>query len=305
MNPVLILCFARMDTLRQTLESVLSQPHGLIYVSCDGPTQIYERACTEVREYLRELLRLGVIQHLRISEVNEGTLIGVSKGIDWFFEHEVIGVIVEDDLVFEPRLLEAVEKSSNLLVDRNVLSIGLYNRVPQEFISENSKAVRRSRFVISCGWVTTRDEWNSRVTAFRNVNYWRLFITMIRAIGTSSALYHLWFYRAQLRQERLDARKCNWDDLWQINCFLKNKVVAVFNRNLITNIGDGIGSTHTFGKSLDVEIIPISDAEFNSVNFWALPLEIDSLSDSFFLRERKVSLILREKIRIRTRLGLR
>ena len=305
MIPVLVLCFARIDTLRQTLDSILTQPHGPIYVSCDGPTPAYELGCIEVRDYLRELFRLGKIQDLRISDINEGTLIGVSKGIDWFFEHEDVGLIVEDDLVLEPRLLEAVEKSSSYLIDSHVLSIGLYNRVPREFISDNLKAVRYSRFVISCGWVTTRFEWNSRVVAFRDVNYWKLFIKMIRAIGTSSALYHLWFYCRQLRQEKQDARQCNWDDLWQINCFLKNKVVATFNRNLITNIGNGVGSTHTFGESLYVEIIPITDAEFKSLDFWVPPQEIDTVSDTFFLRDRKVSRILREKLRIRTRLGLR
>jgi hypothetical protein len=109
----------------------------------------------------------------------------------------------------------------------------------------------------------------------------------------------------QMRQERKDIRKCNWDDLWQINCFLKNKTVAVFNRNLITNIGDGEGATHTAGKSLYAEIIPITETEFKSLDPWKLPRDIDKLSDSYFMRDRKISIILREMLRIRTRLGIR
>jgi hypothetical protein len=303
--PILVLCFARVDTLRQTLDSILKQPHGAIYISCDGPSPAFERGCAEVKEYITELLRMGVIQNLRISDENEGTLIGVSKGIDWFFDQEVIGVIIEDDLVLEPRLLEAVEISCKNLSDANLMSIGLHNRVPIKFISNNALILRRSKFVLSWGWVTTRQEWNDRITSFRGVNYWRLFVTMIGAIGPSSAAYHLWFYALQCNQEKNDARKCNWDDLWQINCFLKSKTNAVFNRNLITNIGDGEGSTHTFGKSLYAEIIPITEAEFKSLDPWHLPRDIDKLSDSYFMRDRKISTILREKIRIRTRLGLR
>ena len=125
MIPVLVLCFARLDTLQKTLASILKQPHGALYISCDGPSPAYERGCADVRDYITELFRSGVIQNLRLSDINEGTLIGVSKGIDWFFDQEVIGVIIEDDLVLEPRLLEAVEISCKSLSDANLMSIGL------------------------------------------------------------------------------------------------------------------------------------------------------------------------------------
>ena len=305
MIPILILCFARLDTLQQTLASILKQPHGAIYISCDGPSPAYERGCAEVRDYITDLLKMGVIQNLRLSDINEGTLIGVSKGIDWFFDQEVIGVIIEDDLILEPRLLEAVEISCTNLSNSNVMSVGLHNRVPAKFISNNDRILRRSKFVLSWGWVTTRKEWNDRIRSFCGVNYWRLFVSMIGAIGPSSAAYHLWFYALQRRQEKNDVRKCNWDDLWQINCFIKGKTNAVFNRNMITNIGDGEGSTHTFGKSLYAEIMPITEIEFNSLELWKLPLDNDKLSDSYFMRDRKISTIIREKVRIRTRLGIR
>lgn len=203
MIPILILCFARLDTLQQTLASILKQPHGAIYISCDGPSPAYERGCAEVRDYITDLLKMGVIQNLRLSDINEGTLIGVSKGIDWFFDQEVIGVIIEDDLILEPRLLEAVEISCTNLSNSNVMSIGLHNRVPTKFISNNDRILRRSKFVLSWGWVTTRKEWNDRITSFRSVNYWRLFVSMIGAIGPSSATYHLWFYALQRRQEKM------------------------------------------------------------------------------------------------------
>lgn len=305
MLPILVLCFARIDTLQKTIESILRQPHGPIYISCDGPIQTYERGCAEVREYIRDLLSLGVIKDLRISEVNEGTLIGVSKGIDWFFTKEALGVIIEDDLVLEPRLLEAIETSSEFLADGSVVSIGLHNRVPRESISNSNRIARRSRFVVSWGWVTTRDAWSNRIKAFSDVNFWSLYTKMVKQIGPSSASYHLWFYLIQRKQEKSDVRRCNWDDLWQINCFVGNKTVAVFNRNQITNIGNGEGSTHTFGKSLYAEIIPISEFEFISSDFWELPSDIDSLADAFFTRDRKISTVLKAKLRIRTRLRLK
>lgn len=305
MIPVLVLCFARIDTLRRTFESVLAQPHGAIYVSCDGPSPVYARECEEVREYISDLLRTGVIQGLRISEVNEGTLIGVSKGIDWFFGQEEIGIIIEDDLVLESDLLGLVEISSNFLSNSDIISIGLHNGTPTELISDNTKICRRSNFVISWGWVTTREKWNSRITSFHDVDFWRLFTIMTRVIGPSSAAYHLWIYALQRRQERIDVRKCDWDHLWQLNCFLKSKSVASFNRNLITNIGDGNGATHTFGKSLYAKIVPITELEFKSVDFWDLPQDIDYLADKHFMRDRKISTLIRSTLRIRTRLGLR
>ena len=305
MLPVLVLCFNRLDTLQKTLESILKQPHGAIYISCDGPVQAYVRECTEVRDYITELFKMGVIHNLRISEVNGGTLLGVSNGIDWFFTQETIGVIIEDDLVLESGLLEAVEMSSICLVEDNVVSIGLYNRISTKYISNNDQIIRRSKFVISCGWVTTREKWNDRITTFRGVNYGKLFVEMIRAIGFSSAVYHIWLYRGLLKQERIDARKLSWDNLWQLNCFLKNKTVAVFNRNMITNIGNDARATHTAGKPLYAEIIPITEAELKSPDCWNLPKDIDKLSDSYFMNDRKLSSIIRIKVKIRTRLGFR
>jgi len=303
--PILILGYARVDTLKQTLASILNQPHGPIYVSCDGPSPAYAPECAEVRNYTTDLLRMGFIHNLRLSDVNEGTLSGVSKGIDWFFEQEEIGIIIEDDLVLEPRLLEAAEISSSYLSDINVMSIGLHNGVPAKFISENDKIFRRSNFVVSWGWVTTREEWSNRLRSFHDFNFWSLIMTMTKAIGVSSAAYHTWFYALQYIMEKKDVRKCNWDDLWQINCFLKKKTVAILNRNQITNIGYGKGATHTFGKSLYVKIVPITEAEFKSRDLWILPQEKDNRADTYFARDRRITNIVRAKAKMRTRLGLR
>lgn len=82
MVPILILGFAGLGTLQKTLDSILSQPHGPIYLSLDGPTAAHVSQCEEVREFASDSLRSGVIQNLRTSEINEGTLFGVNKGID-------------------------------------------------------------------------------------------------------------------------------------------------------------------------------------------------------------------------------
>ena len=82
-------------------------------------------------------------------------------------------------------------------------------------------------------------------------------------------------------------------------------MVIAFNRNLITNIGNGEGSTHTFEESLYSDIIPVTELEFNSLDFWGLPHQIDSVAEKFFLANRKIGKILRAKVRIGTRLGLR
>jgi len=247
-------------------------------------------------------LENGIIYEARISDENKGTLLGVSEGIDWFFRKVDVGIIIEDDLIIHPPLLRAVEFSAKSLQDPRVLSIGLHNHVPKNRLSEPQSLIRGSKFVVSWGWVTTKDKWNNRVLSFADVHFWKLFKIMFELLGLSSALYHLYFYRRNLYFETHNVLKCNWDDLWQINCFLGRHTVIALNRNLISNIGDGFGATHTFGKDLKYSIDEISIKDINDLDAYKNLPEIDISADEYFVSNRKIFTIARGAIAIRTRI---
>ena len=302
MLPILVLSYVRVDTLKQTIESILAQPHGDIYVSNDGAPEKYSEAHTTVRLYLDKLLADGLVKDVKFSSENKGTLVGISEGIDWFFSKFEVGIIIEDDLILHPNLLETVELTSSLLKNPKILSIGLHNSVPIKKMRSTEKFYRLSNFVISWGWVTTSLNWHNRVKSFSEINYVKLFLIMVRRIGLSSAMYHLFFYLIGKRQEVIDKRHCNWDDLWQVNCFLKNQKVITYNYNMVENIGFGFGATHTLKKEFEYPKSSFTSTALVDSNQLLETLIPDKKADRYFARNRKVSTLLRAKMKLGSRL---
>jgi hypothetical protein len=305
MLPILILGFIRVDTLKRTIESVLAQEHGPIYISCDAPPSDYLKQGSEVQMYLDSLLDSGKVREVRISDSHQGLLKGVTSGVSWFFERVERGVILEDDLVIQAGLLKSVELASEFLNDQRVVSIGLHNAVPANFIASRSEVLRGSRFVISWGWVTTKEQWNSRIKTYGEVDYFRLAFKMIPVIGISSTLYHLIHYKKRVRQEETNVRGCGWADLWQINAFTKDLTTLTYNKNFVDYIGYGNLSTHTHHKNLDYPLEKVTEHEMDVDNFNPVIESTDKRADRYFTRNRRLSTIFKRVLRIRTRFDLR
>jgi len=305
MLPILILCYIRLDTLEATLQEITSQKHGPIYISCDGSAPQKGQKTQDLHAFIMNLKESGVIEDYQILESNFGTLVGVSKGIDWFFKRVDIGIILEDDLILKPTLLDSIEFTAQYLRNRQVHSLGLANRVPRAEISDYESLTRASIFVVSWGWVTTRQNWEARIKSFSEVNFLKLYINMQERIGMSSALWHLYHFYKEYRNEKRNIHKCNWDFMWQADCFTKNQIVISYNHNLVENIGVGEGATHTKGKILDYPIDAILNSEmYQNSNYLEIP-NIDPRADKFFCRERKIGPIIRAELRLRTRLNSR
>ena len=116
-------------------------------------------------------------------------------------------------------------------------------------------------------------------------------------------MYHLYFYLINRRNEKRNPLNCNWDDLWQINCFLKDMVVISYNKNLITNIGSGVGATHTQGKDLYFPIVKLVPSDISGVSVAKTIPNLDIRADRYLCENRKVRQIIRSAIKIRSRIS--
>ena len=302
MLPILVLGFVRLESLKATIESILAQEHGPIYVSCDAPPSQYQEKGIEVHNYINSLLYSGKVQEVRISTSHEGILTGVSNGISWFFDRVGIGIILEDDLVLQFDLLKSVELASNFLGDPRLVAIGLHNHVPNKFIGSKRNVLRSSRFVISWGWVTSKEHWNTRIRTYGEVDYVKLFFKMTPLIGISSSLYHLYYYRRRVRVERTNLINCTWADLWQINAFMKGLKVLTYNKNFIEYIGHGEFASNTIARSAESKypVEKITESELDSNNFSFEIGNIDRRADRYYTKNRRVSTIIRSKLSLGT-----
>ncbi|MBK6343086.1 MAG: hypothetical protein IPF41_11000 [Flavobacteriales bacterium] len=99
---VLLIGFNRVGPLRQVFDAVREARPPRLYFACDGPRNEAERIrCNEVRA-LAQLVDWPCNLRTRFNEQNLGLRKGVSSAINWFFENEEEGIVLEDDTLPVP-----------------------------------------------------------------------------------------------------------------------------------------------------------------------------------------------------------
>ena len=97
--PVLLIIFNRPDTARRVAEAVLQAGPQSVYIAADGsradrPDEV-ER-CKQTRAAIEEMNWPCEVRKLYQQE-NLGCGRGPVAAINWFFEQEEMGIILEDD----------------------------------------------------------------------------------------------------------------------------------------------------------------------------------------------------------------
>ncbi len=98
---VLLIAFNRPETTRKVLECIRLARPSRLYIAADGPrinNNIDLLACKLVRALKDEIDWECNVKTL-YSTNNMGCKNGVVAAIDWFFEHEDEGIILEDDIL--------------------------------------------------------------------------------------------------------------------------------------------------------------------------------------------------------------
>jgi hypothetical protein len=147
--------------VRQQLELLAAAGPLRCYVACDGPrtgnwaeAQAVASVQSVVAEYAKHLdLRT------QFQEVNLGCGRGVSTAINWFFECETEGIILEDDCHpsagFFAFCVELLERYRNV---SHVMQIAGYNRLsPLDWIDSDYIF---SNYGCQWGWATWRRAWD-------------------------------------------------------------------------------------------------------------------------------------------------
>ena len=100
-SAVLFVIFNRPETTARVFEAIRSARPPRLYVAADGPrTSRSGEAdrCRLVRE-IASRVDWPCELHTLFREANLGCKLGVSGAIDWFFQSETEGIILEDDVV--------------------------------------------------------------------------------------------------------------------------------------------------------------------------------------------------------------
>ena len=246
--PVLIVTYARPIGLTRLLE--VSHASGVrdIYVAIDGPKN--EVVASKQVAILKAIKDFEVDKNLKLKvwqrDKNLGAAVSVVTAIDWFFQNENAGLILEDDLIpsldffrFANAGLETYERNKDIWM----ISGSRMNPIVQNETNNDW-----SYYPMIWGWATWRSRWSVMKSAFASGNK----MANTRFFSPRANFWKVGALRA--KSGIVDA----WDMPLAYFQWSNSKFSVIPPVNLVTNVGFDAAATHTSGEDFPLNH-PIMD----------------------------------------------
>ncbi len=246
-SAVLFLIFNRPQTTARVFEEIRKARPSRLYVAADGPRATRpgeDERCAITRRIATAVNWPCEVQTL-FREENLGCKNAVSSAIDWFFEHEEEGIILEDDCLPDPTFFAYCDEL--LEYYRNNPEVGLISGDNfQVGHVHGDGSYYFSRYAHIWGWASWRRVWR---LYDRDCSDWPEFdrsgrLNAVLKGSAREARYWRGKFRA-VHAGRIDT----WDYQLTLLIWYHGMVTALPQQNLISNIGFGADATHTSGES--------------------------------------------------------
>ncbi|MBZ4219278.1 MAG: hypothetical protein LAC69_03705 [Chlorobium sp.] len=297
-SPILFLVFNRPDTTIKVFEAIRAAKPPRLYIAADGPRINYEgeaERCQEVRKIATAVDWLCEVKILFRNE-NLGCKLGVSGGINWFFENEEEGIILEDDVLpipsFFPYCDELLERYRN---DDRVGVISGCNLIAKRLAPKESYFFSHYNHV--WGWASWRRAWQRYDIAMSTWPEWRDY-GGLTSLSNGNTLFET--YWAGIFEKTFRGGIDTWDYQWVFTCWYYGMITALPAHNQTNNLGFGHpNAVHTKDNAPDY--IKESIPKPLTFPLWH-PVNIERLSEADVLIDRYVFGIIKkasakEKIR--------
>lgn len=242
---VLLLIHNRPSETRQVLDAIRLYAPEKLYVVADGPRNEIpgeKSMCDEARSVIQEVdWRCQIFTLFR--DTNLGCRLSVSGGIDWFFENEEKGIILEDDTLPDPSFFYFCEENLERYAPEESVAMISGNNFT-ECRAPNGESYFFAPFGGIWGWATWRRAWKNydqEMGWARAGQESRVFSRL--GVNRRAKSYWRWAYSA-LNANLFDT----WDFQWTFSIADRGQLVVVPSLNLVSNIGFGPHATHTRTK---------------------------------------------------------
>jgi hypothetical protein len=242
-SPVLFLVFNRPDTTRQVFEAIRAAMPPRLYIAADGPRASRDGEvvrCEEVRNIATNVDWPCEVKTL-FRDGNLGCKVGVSDGVNWFFENEEEGVIIEDDILPLPSFFDYCDELlDRYRHDEKVAMISGCNLISTRFTPITSYFFSRNNHI--WGWATWRRSWKNYDVAMKAWPQWRE-RGELRKLSLGNRLFENYWQSIfdNVHGGNIDT----WDYQWTFACWKSNGLVVLPAHNLTYNLGFGPEATHT------------------------------------------------------------
>ena len=294
--PVLFLVFNRIDTAKQVFNVIKKAKPPRLYIGSDGPREQKEGEAEKVkavREYVLSSIDWDCEVKTLFREKNLGCKYAVSSAVTWFFEHEDMGIILEDDCLPSLSFFKFCEE---LLIrykdDKSIWHIGGSNF--QDGIKRGDADYYFSAINHIWGWASWADRWKFYDKELNNIqdsyfinNYWS---------GKAFKYWEKIFWK--MKNKEIDT----WDYQWTFSMWKNNGIAILPNVNMISNIGFGIDSRSKLKKPdkninrkrYEIDLINIKHPLILERNIRA---DIYTIKEAFFISNNIISKIKNKIIR--------
>ena len=267
-KPVLFIIFNRPDTTKEVFAAIKKAKPPKLYISADGPRKNVEKdkiKCLQARDIVNQVDWDCKVYKL-FHKNNLGCGIAPVTAINWFFNNETEGIILEDDCLPVESFFNFCSDLLNFYKnDKKVMLISGNNYQFGRTRGEGSYYF--SRIPHTWGWATWKRAWQKNDFQMRSYVDFKKNNGM-KKVFSDINMQHYWY-------SCFNSVAGGSDDIWDYQWFysiMKNDGICITpNNNLVSNIGHGDNATHTIGKTVIAsvnkkEIIKIIHPKISEIN---------------------------------------
>jgi hypothetical protein len=241
-TPILFIVFNRPATTEKVFEKIREIKPAKLYVAADGPRagRPEDTENCKVTRAIIDKVDWNCKVYKLFRDENLGCGKAVSGAINWFFNSEEEGIILEDDCVPDKSFFKFCEvlldKYRN---DERVMHIGGTNF--QRGNKRGEASYYFSAMVHVWGWATWKRAWSKYDFDISDVEEF-IKKDKISKYFSDAVIHSYWsdIFRKMNRHE-IDT----WDYQWHYSVWNNGGMAIIPQVNLISNIGFGADATHT------------------------------------------------------------
>lgn len=241
--PILVLAFNRADHVEKAMEAIREYKPEKLYLECDGPRKNKQGEAEAVSLTCRTMIDMidwPCDVKTLFREENLGCANAVYGAINWFFENEEWGIIIEDDVVVSQdffRLCEVLlPRYANVDKIQQITSqyYGHYNQTTNEY------TFGRKPYI--WGWASWRRAWikymDMNMTKFPLFSFWQL----TKEYGYFQSFMMKYYWTRTYKHLKTSS---SWATRWHFAAVTNNLISICPKTNLGINIGcTGDDGTH-------------------------------------------------------------
>ena len=251
-TPLLILLFNRPEETSILFNKLKEIRPKRIYINQDGPriNNLNDKhLCEQVRKIVYEKKwDYEIIEKINIK--NLGCRKSVSEGINWFFENEEKGIILEDDCIpsnsfftFSEKMLKKYQN------DNEVFLISGSNFQKNKIIGDGDYYF--SKYAHCWGWSTWSRAWKKYDKDLKFWQKWK-FSNNWKNLHKNRFERKYWTkIFNKVESDKIDS----WAYVWLASVWYNKGLTITPNLNLIQNIGFNVNATSTVSSNTEYNIV--------------------------------------------------